>query len=424
MPRVRGGFGSIIAATAVAGLCGYALTLVVYRELGAETYAVFAVFWAALYLIIGGLSGIQQEITRATRSVDPAVGPHSSTARNFAAAASAGILLIVLVSSPLWQDAVFPGVGWPLVLPLSVGAASYVLVAVLSGSLYGLSRWRALSAMIALDGIVRLVLVGVGVAATGDPIVLAWLVAVPFPLVIALVWPFLRRSFAHRTRLDVGYRALSWNALRTVLASVSTAVLVSGFPLLLGVASGNVAPALLGELIFTVTLARAPLIITVMSLQSYFVVKFRESDFASRLLWSVVGIILASALVLSVLAWWAGPAVFSWVSGTPTVLGGGFVAVLVVSSGLVGILSVLGASLLADSRHYGYSAAWAIAALVTIIALVPPIDFLTKVEFALISGPGAGILVCGMWLFASRFQRLASEVDSSGSGFGSTERDE
>ena len=33
--------------------------------------------------------------------------------------------------------------------------------------------------------------------------------------------------------------------------------------------------ALIGELIFIITLTRAPLIITVMSLQSYFIVQFR-----------------------------------------------------------------------------------------------------------------------------------------------------
>ena len=49
-------------STVIAGLAGYAVTLLVYRVVGAGSYAIFAVFWAAMYLLIGGLSGIQQEV--------------------------------------------------------------------------------------------------------------------------------------------------------------------------------------------------------------------------------------------------------------------------------------------------------------------------------------------------------------------------
>ena len=54
-----------------------------------------------------------------------------------------------------------------------------------------------------------------------DAVVLAWAVALPFPLAIVLLWPAIRRGFVGRSELDVGYRALSWNVARTVVASGS-----------------------------------------------------------------------------------------------------------------------------------------------------------------------------------------------------------
>lgn len=389
----------IIAATVVAGIAGYLVTWLVYRSAGSVAYALFAVFWAALYLVVGGLSGIQQEITRATHPIGPGIRTHPSKARNFAVVAAAAVFVAIVATAPLWVGAVFPDVGWPLVWPLAVGAASYVLVATLSGSLYGVSHWRSLALMIGADGLLRILLLGIVLIATHDIVVLAWVVALPFPLAIMLLWPLIRGTFVGRSDLDVGYRALSWNVSRTVLAAVSTAVLVSGFPLLVGVTSHSENPALVGELIFTLTLTRAPLIVTVMSLQSYLVVRFRDEP---RTWWrpflAAQGVILAGAVVLGALGWWLGPAVFAWVSGTPVSLDGSLIAVLVASSALVGALCVSAPAVLARSQHFVYSLGWVIAAVVTAVVMFTPLEFLPRVGLAVILGPVAGLLVHIGWL--------------------------
>ena len=397
------GFSLIIGATVITGIAGYAVTWLVRREIGAEGYALFAVFWAALYLVVGGLSGIQQETTRATFRISPGTVRHGSRSRNFGVVGAVVVFGVVVVSSPLWAHAVFGDAAQWLIWPLAVGAASYVLVATLCGSLYGISQWRSLSLMIAADGVFRLAILGTSLLFTDDIVVLAWTVALPFPLTIIALWPVIRGGLVNRSDIDVGYRALSWNVARTVLASVSTAVLVSGFPLLIGIVGRDDDQGTVGDLIFTITLTRAPLIVTVMALQGYLLVRFRDgASTASAMLVRVLGVIAVGGAAVAVLGWWFGPQVFEWVVGEPVGFDGGFIAILVGSSVLVAALSAVAAALLARSQHRAYSIGWAVAAIATIAVCFLPIDFLPRIAAALLVGPVAGLAVHVGFLLAAR----------------------
>lgn len=389
----------ILGATAVAGIAGYLVTWLVNLVIGPAAYALFAIFWGALYLIIGALSGVQQEIARATRPLRARdrVGPRR--ARNFAVSAAFLVAIVIIATAPLWINHVFIDECWLLLWPLVVGSASYVLVAVLAGSLYGIIHWRPLALLIGADGIVRLLFLGVTLVFTKEIVVLAWAVALPFPVVIAMLWPAVRRSLVNRTELDVNYRALSWNVSRTVLASMSTAMLVSGLPLLLGVAAAGVDRSFLGELLFAITLARAPLIVTVISLQSYFLMQFRNHpESRGSFFFRIQSAIAGGAVVLGFLGWWLGPWAFVIVTGRPTHMEGSFIAVLVLSSALVGSLCLSAPAVLARGQHFIYSLGWVVAAVVTIVALVLPLDLMTRITVALLAGPVAGLLVHHVWL--------------------------
>ena len=389
----------ILGATVIAGVAGYLVTWVVYRTVGTAPYATFAVYRAALYLVIGGLSGIQQEITRATRVIEPGSRTRPSRARNFGLIAAGGVVVAIVGSSPLWSMQVFPEHGWALVWPLACGAGSYVLVAVLSGSLYGIAQWRSVALLIACDGVSRLALALVALAVTQDVVVLAWAVAIPFPLAIVVLWPFIRAGLVGRSDIDVRYRGLIWNVSRTVLASVSMAILVSGFPLLLALTSSAQSPALIGEIIFTITLTRAPLVVVAMALQSYLLVRFRDDAVDPlRLFFTILGGILGVATLLGVLGWWLGPAVFGILSADPVQVDGPFIAVLVVSAALVAALCVSAPAVLARSEHFVYSLGWAVAALVTVAIMITPMDFMTRLIVALLCGPVAGLVVHVGWL--------------------------
>ncbi len=397
------GAAYILGATVIAGVAGYLVTWLVNLVIGPAAYALFAIFWGALYLVVGALSGVQQEITRATRPLPAGnhVGPQRS--RNFALVAATLVAVLVAVSGPLWVDRAFVTEGAVVLWPLAVGAASYVLVAVLGGSLYGITRWRTLALLIGVDGVLRLLIVGAALLFTHDIVVLAWAVAAPFPLVMVTLWPLIRGGFVNRSELDVGYRTLTWNVARTVLASTSTAILVSGLPLILGLAAAGVGKSLLGEVLFAITLARAPLIVTVLSLQSYFLLQFRNHPQTwGRLFLHIQGAIAAGTMLIGGLGWWFGPWAFVVVTGRPTSIESPFIIILVLSSALVGSLCLSGPAILAKGHHFIYSLGWAVAALTTIAVLVLPFDFMTRVNWALLVGPLSGLLVHYVWLLFHR----------------------
>ena len=262
------GFSFIVAATAVAGVAGYVITWWVAREIGLVAYPVFAVFWAFMYVLIGSLSGIQQEVTRATQPAPaPQAGGHNHHARNFALIAALVVAAVIVGSAFLWVSPVFPLSGWALVCPLAVGAASWVFVATILGSLYGTSQWLPIATIVVLDPMIRLAALVVGLSFTHDLAVLGWLVALPVPATIILLSPLLRRRLARVPETDVGIGRLTWNVIRTVVAAAALSLMVSGLPLLLRISTHGQSVEL-GLLILTITLTRAPLIVTVMSLQA------------------------------------------------------------------------------------------------------------------------------------------------------------
>ena len=390
--RPASGVTLISIATIVAGVAGYIVTWIVARTVGAENYALFAVFWSALYLVVSSLSGVQQEITRATHPVLEGSAPRVSRARNFGIALSVIVFIAIVLTAPLWNASLSPTNGWALVWPLAVGTSSYVLVAALSGSLYGVAQWQSIALMVVVDALLRLLSLGVVLAFTTEIVVLAWAVAIPFAATILLVWPFIRRGVVGATTIDAGYRRLSWNVARTVTASASLGAIVGGFPLLLGLTSRGESRALLGALILCITLARAPLVVSILSLQSLLVIQFRDNraTFIPTFL-RLNGLIFVIGALIAVPAWLFGPWLFEEFFGAEYRLEGPILALLVASSALVGALCVSAAALLALRRHAAYSAGFFVSALATIVAVFLPLELVERASVALIAGPLLGL---------------------------------
>lgn len=366
------------------------------RQIGFASYATFAIFWSYLFLVVSALSGIQQEVTRATRLVHSPTGARESQARNFGLFVGVIVFILILISAPLWLDEVFPGNGWALIWPLAVGSASYVLVAVLYGSLYGIAQWTALFWLIALDALMRLAAIAVVLMFTFDLVVLAWAVVLPFPLTIAILWLYVRPKIKGNLQLDVGYRELSWNVSRTVLAAAAMGMLVSGFPLLLGLTSRGESMELLGLLILAATLIRAPLIVVAMAFQSYLIVLFRDSVGSFwKMFATLQAIVLTAGAILALAGWWLGPSVFAILFPRELIPDGWLVAVLVLSSALVGAMFVSATAVLSRARHAVYTTGWVVAAVVTVICLLVPVDIVSRTVLSLIAGPIAGLLVHG-----------------------------
>ncbi|ROR82436.1 hypothetical protein SAMN06295974_3332 [Plantibacter flavus] len=386
----------ILVATAVGGGAGYLLQIVTGAALGTAAYAPFSVFWSALYLLVSALSGVQQEVARATHP-DPVTVETSTRApvvRNFALAASAIAAALVAATAWLWVGAVFPDAGWALVPQLVIGLAAYVIVAATAGVLYGLSLWTSVAALTIVDGLLRFAIVGGLLLVTDDTTLLAWGVAAPFVLTPLILWPFVRRGVVGRFGIDVGPTALSWNVLRTVVASAATGVMVSGLPLVIQATGDTVSANAFGSLTYAITLTRAPIVIVVLALQSYLVIVFRShADAVLGWVLRMVVLVVVAAGVLGLLAWWLGPWALSVVFGRSDVLAGGTIGLLVATAGLVGALCVTGSATLSRSRHTAFAAGWIVAALAMVATLLLPLGLHERTLLALTVGPVAGLVV-------------------------------
>lgn len=415
MAQPRSGLADVLAATAIAGAASYLITWLVPRVIGFDQYAVFAVFWAALYLVVGTLAGLQQEVARGTLPADPHAPERVNKARNFGVVTAVLVASTILVTAPAWAGVTFPAGQWPLVIPLAVGSASYALVAVLGGTLQGLGRWRATALLIVSDAVLRVAAMGIVLVVTHDLVALAWAAALPFGVAIVLVWPLVRSRVVGKAQLDVGYRRLTWNVSRTVTAAAATGVMVSGFPLIFGIAANDRPAAIVGMVVLAVTLVRAPLVVVAMALQAWLLVRFRDhSAAAARLLALSLVVILGLGAAIAVVGWAVGPPVFAWLFPDEPVPSAGFLAGLVASSALVAALVVTGAALLARSQHHSFTAGWVVGAVVTIGATLLPWEPEPLALAALLAGPLAGLLVHGAALVIARGGSSASEEPALG----------
>ena len=393
--RGNDGFAVIAVATLLAGVGGYVVTTFAARGLGAEQYSVFAVFWGALYLIVGALAGLQQEFSRATHpALDRGLARRgASVAWRFIGGTALVFGVFIAIVLGALATRVFPIHGWQLVVPIIVGVVLYVAVATLTGVLYGLQAWWPLAIVIVSDVAVRAVAFAIVLSSGGDVLQLAWATVIPFPVIVLLLVGLLSRSPAGFT-LDVGGSALVVNTVRTVGAGAGAALLVSGFTLLIGLAGG--VGAHVGVVAYVLVLARAPLVVATMALQSYFVVVFRRRTDRLRAVFVISAVVGAAGALGAIAAWLCGPWVIKVLAGNDYTVLPIVPAAFVLVSVFTGWLTVSGSAVLSAGRHGAYLWGWAVAAVVASCALfVTPgdLDLVLRVSVALAVGPLTGIIV-------------------------------
>jgi hypothetical protein len=209
-----------------------------------------------------------------------------------------------------------------------------------------------------------------------------------------------------RARIDVPLRRLVGNSSKTIVGATATAVLVSGLPLFIGASAVGEPDALVGALIFNITITRAPLVIPFLALQSYLIVHFREARAsAGRELARILMGVLALTAIASVVAGLFAPAVIEALFGPGYALSGWTVAALVASAGLTGALCVTGPATIARSGHTAFVTGWVIAAVTLIATLFAPFDLTSRTIVALTLAPLLGLSVHVGYLVATRLRR-------------------
>lgn len=388
---VASGAAPILVATVVAGIAGYAIQAVVPIFVPEPSaYLRFAVFWSTLYFVVAALSGIQQELSRASVPV-PAGAPQERTARGFTIGAVVVAAVTVLATSPAWSAHLFAH-SWALVGALAVGIGSYTWVAAFSGILYGLGLWRAIAMTTIIDACLRLVLVVAVSVVEPSTTLLAWAVVLPFPLTGLVMWLVMRSRVVGRYTLDVRARRLVRNSAVTVLAAIGTGAMTSGLPMIIGATAGAEPPDEVGRLVFVITLTRAPVVTVLIALQSFLTVRFRAHPTGVRAaVLRLQVLLLGATLLVGAAAYVFEPAILTAVWGPAYAVSAAVCALVALTAGLTGGMVISGAALLAQNRHTLVLAGWMLSALVLTAVLLLPLDFESRVMLALAAGPAAGL---------------------------------
>lgn len=393
----------LAGASVIAGLSGLAVTWAVARVSGPEAYAVFAVFWSAMYLVIGCLAGVQQEVTRSVAV--SATGAHSSRTSGwrFATGVSIGIVGLVAASLPLWASSSFGNPYIPLAFPLLLGVGVFVFMATVSGSLAGSGSWAGVSFIIGMDGVLRLVTVAIALLLTADPVILAWMVVAPLPLTLGTAIVLFRRPLKQAIVLADGYRTLLWNIVRTMTAAAGSAILITGFPLLLALVSDRSQQNELAPLILAITLTRAPLLMPLSAFQGFLVVQFaKKPDEQWRFLLRLMAGLAVFGILAAVLAWLIGPAILEFFFGSAYVLGGELLALLVAAAAAIACLYITGPAVLASGAHAGYALGWIGAVVCALLVMGIPGSLIERAVLALTLGPMVGVVLHIGFLLARR----------------------
>lgn len=383
-------------ATVFAALSGFVVIYVASWALDNQGYAEFQVYWGLFFACTGFLDGIVQETTRGVSAARSTGTRGNGRPWRLGILVAFVILLIVGVSGFWWMPGLLPDNAASGTVFLALGLASYTFQAVLSGILSGLGLWTRYAWLVALDSGIRLVLAVLAWAA-GWPM-LAFLV---ITVVGAATWLVILAGSQEARQavsagVDVNATSLARRVGSAMLATGASAVLITGFPVLVGAAyepdAGTVTTV--AGVLNAVLLTRAPILVPLQRFQSALVVRFVENrDRLYSVLLTPVAVVLGVGLLGAAAAWLLGPWILDTFFKPELAVPGLILAVLTFASACTGSLMITGTATLAVERHRAYVAGWITASVVAFAVLLLPLSLEVGVCAALIAGPAAGGLV-------------------------------
>jgi O-antigen/teichoic acid export membrane protein len=409
---VRGGrVWAIGAASIVAATLTWGLQAIAGRALGPVGYASFMVVWGFVFFEIGLLLGVQQEVTRAVanathtsaRKVVPGTRP--LTLGLVIGGAGGGVLL---VTSPLWANRLF-GDRWPgVTLALTCAFVVYAVYNAANGGLAGRSQWHDYALSITSEGLLRFVLVGAALVLAGGLPWQTWGLAGA-----GLTWLVLAGRSAFRQALTEptagGLPDLTRGAMNSMMATGCSALVISGFPVLLRVTADGPLAAEGGVVLAAIIATRAPLLLPLNAFSAVLLTRFvSEQHRIIALLVRLSVTVLAITALGAALAVVIGPWTLRLLYGAAFDVGGLMLALLVTAAGLLTVQTMSGMAVLATGAQAWYAAGWVLATVASVLLLVLPMGVEERATLALLVGPVVGLLVNAVVL--DRQQRKASQA--------------
>lgn len=393
----------IAVASAIAAGSSFVVVVVSAKVLlPAENNALFQIFWAALFACFGVLSGVSIETTRAVAAAgDPTTAsstavPPARRPRVLVVGAGIGLMAgaVIALSVSLWAPHVFTRHAWALGALVALGVAGYAVHSVLVGALAGRRAWRPYSVLIGAESTVRLLLIVV-VAVVGGRVLgfAAGAACAAFTwVVLLLLSPQVRQVAPARadSNLPVFLRRLG----SASIATGASAMLVVGFPVLLGLTSSSEVIDQAAPFLMAITLTRAPLMIPLNAYQGVAVTHFVEHrDRGLRAMLPAARAVVAVGVVGAALAAVIGPWLLRLLSHDDYRVSGTVMGALVLAAILLALLTLTGALCQALTMHSSFVAGWVAALAVSFLILLLPVPIETRGVLALAGGPAAGIVI-------------------------------
>ncbi|TFD39214.1 hypothetical protein E3T40_01710 [Cryobacterium sp. TMT1-19] len=405
----------IAAAALLSGLGSYVLLIVVAQNTSTADYADFAVFWSLTVVVgLGVFYPLEQETARESAGLP--IEPKGGFARIVLAASAGCALLLGVLSLVFLSPSGVDYLGSPLlVLALIVSLVGYAVQFPVRGFLSGAGRTSSYSAVVALEGLLRVVLPVLLVLAgwTGS----FWFACVVGVAAGLSAVPRLLgrdRGWLRRDRPRTGLFLARFG--RLIVAALSIQVLLNSGVLVAKALSGPGDAALAAQILTAISVARIP-IFGYQVLQILYIPRLstqwkggRFKDARSTVLFAVaaaavIGVVIVVGML--VLGPWATALLF----GPKLVLSSG--GILLVSVGVALFLVALVASdgALAIGRHSLVLRSWlvALAAVIPIVILVDGTLLRSTLPLLLGASCAALQLVVGLALTFIRNDRKASQ---------------
>jgi hypothetical protein len=275
-----------------------------------------------------------------------------------------------------------------------VGVALFSLQSGLNGAASGSSAWGIYSLSLGSEAVMRLVLCAVAAAAGSHLLGLAWGVVLACATWVALVVASHDVRRLVHVRVTGSRAALVRRILVACSASGASALILVGYPVLLRATTPADVFAGAAPIVLSVSLSRAPLLVPLGIYQNFLVTRVIKDGL--RVLRPVLGALAVVAAIGSLVAWWLGPWLLHVINPAYDVSGAVF-AGLVLTAGLVAVLTITGAATVALDRHGVYLAGWLVATAVSALVLLAPGSLDSRVLSSLVAGPLAGIAVHAGW---------------------------
>jgi hypothetical protein len=380
--------------SAVSGLVALLLAAVVLSQKDA---AYFMLFWSALYVPIGILNGLALETTRSlsTTSLTSTTRLSGTPMKKVIPVAVAAVAVAALALSPTWRFSLptgDPASAWALAAAIVLGLCGTAGHMSFTGGLAGARLWRSYAATVMANGLLRVLLMGSCALGGGGLVALAFAAAVPEHAWLGVLALSRRARSVTDRPTDAPPGVFVRRALKAMLGQGASALLVVGFPWLLGLTTGTADKALAAPLFLSITLTRAPLMVPLAAFQNVAVAHFSRhrgsASAASRLL----GLVATVGLVGAGLAWLIGPWCLSLIKPDYTI-GGLILAGLTLGATAIALLTLTGILAQSQTKYRVYLAGWLIAVGAAVAFLLTPFSMATRAILALVGGPLIGVAV-------------------------------